>query len=599
MNLLRPFIASMICLFALQLWSQPFDQKFQVSTIEDDILDAYLAPDGSSVFLTTEDQYYLFSGQGRQLATAEYMNKAKGAVETAAFLAGAELGSRIRSISFDEGTGYMVLEDEILILLDYTAGVNKITAIELSTGKTLWETEEYRYTPDLQNQAQRVALGLVTQELAMRSMGAAVGAMGLNAGLAVTAVAYEAAGELLLSSNMSTAAAAFLIPLTGQKMVILKANDGLVALDYRTGEELWVFNEIPFTVGFYAEYDNKLTIANYVFELFASNEKSVFQIDLKDGSLVWKSTYQDQLDPAKAYQQGDRLIFHFYGLEVIDLNDGSQVYYGAPERDQVEVPAFLQAAGEEDGEEPMEEYSKGSIRIVDGKIFHSKIEEGTVVGWPKVNVQKIDLENGVLEWETEFVKALPEINQVTDDFVLLKVKGFAKESYQVFSRADGELIHEGVAEGKGGSIFRNRANVLWKENVFLKLDKKDVVLYDKSTFEVLKELDVDGQDVGKVQVIEDLGEEYLMICDKGLAFFNLDGTPNGKVELDKQEGAAWNKQQYFGYQKKETVAVNLAGKKMSGSIDFVPTEGEDIFIFTADAKYLFVIGKKISRLYEN
>ncbi len=567
----------------------------------------YLSPDASTILVNSDLGYTVLSGtNGEVIAQGEHVGKTNALnASLLGILRNRSLNraDAIENVRFDEGTEYLVFEEEgVVVFLDWNVSQNIVKAISLENGRELWRKESYRFSSPSKEQYVDLALSMAFNMRLNRTQ---------PRDIAAKNVRLQGYGEGVQTSNYASAIAlGFLTPLTGYQSFMLLLADGTYAtLDLLTGEEKWSYQD-PLTMGFSEiSEDGDLVIVNFNSSYLQKNERLILNLDPETGEERWRSSHLANFREGRTYLSGNRLICDYYGAEVFDLATGERVLLTVDEKvikTQNRMTAMFNSSA--DGGRGTEAIASPSVVLGD-RLYASVFKQGKRAfandGSSKALVQAFDLKTGRLLWESDKLKAGTDLSFASEEKVFVRQgKAFGKSALMVLEATSGRLI--GETETIDGFIYREGAGDILADGYLYRGGKKSVYAFDQSTLQLEQEFDTRKLSVGKLDVMLPAGEQLMTIGTKGMAFFSGESGQQHAVETSKVYGSYWNDQYAFLFLQKKTLAIDLDSQSEQGSISLVPERPEDDFdpgaefLFSANGGYLMTIreGQHVT-LYRN
>lgn len=236
--------------------------------------------------------------------------------------------------------------------------------------------------------------------------------------------------------------------LSEDNIVYIEEEDGfaislkksLIFIKAKTGEEIWETEKFKGVVGKYIYGNGYITTLNFVpgglAALFTGFKNQIAKINLKNGDIVWESTYIGRAERKVISKEfiydlrleGDKLFLFLNGIQVYDHNTGAHLWSAAYEETPkvVGAPANAKAFGV---------YHAVADPVISGNDIY-------VIEMTKKSNQKIkkyDLNTGKLLWtspEIKKAKALPNM-YVVDDKVIVQVGGVVEAQAYIYKRETG------------------------------------------------------------------------------------------------------------------------------------------------------------------
>lgn len=594
------FMYRFIVLFLLCCSSSVLAQPFQLEVeksfppqffdyfLSADQKDVYLSPDGMRLFINSDLRYQILSAStGDILAEGKHVNKQNAGIASIfGMLKNKSLNREdaIDKARFDEGTEYMVFpEENVILILDWNLDDNILKAIDLESGDVLWETNRYRYSASSASQYVDLMLGMAN-----------VGQLRRNrpADIARANARLQGYGtQTGISQDASPAALGFLTPMPGTGLCLFRVQDSHVAIDLKTGEEQWLYDQRKINIGFadMAE-DGTLIVVNFHSSFFKSNDRLILKIDPQTGKEIWATEHLSNFRAGRTYLVGDRLVCDYYGAEVFDLENGQRVFLTIDEkivkRQNAVTTAFMSDATGGRGTA-----SIASPSVVEGNHLYASVfklgkKRYANDGSSKAIILKYDLQSGDLIWESEKLSVGTNLNFVSKDHVFVrKGKALGKSSLIILDTESGNLLNETASID--GFIYRQGCADILTNDYLFRGGKKNIYAFSSNDWELSKKFDAKASKTGKLQAMIPSDQYLLSIGDKGAAFFDGHGQAQKVIQTPAVHGTYWNQRFCYLFTEKGTYAIDLHSQQEAARLPLVP--GEDIlFLFSEDGQRLIV-----------
>jgi outer membrane protein assembly factor BamB len=321
----------------------------------------------------------------------------------------------------------------------------------------------------------------------------------------------------------------------------------LVYIKAQTGEELWSTEKFKGVVGAYSYRgsDQTMVMVNFVPStlgaLFTGFKNQVVRINIKNGEIIWESTYIGRADRKVITKEflfdlnveNDKVYLNLSGLQVYDYNTGAKLWSAAFDY----TPDKL--VGKPTGTKLFGVYRAVAEPIVDGDDLYVL----DMTSKSSQYVKKYDRNTGKLLWtsrEIKDAKAIPGM-RVEDGKVLLQIGGMVEVQYhreyrsgdqlisetaikfenikpygiQAFSASDGTLVWESEKFKKGitNAISFNGNNIV--------CSGKELYSLDIATGKEKYEVPVAKGGVGLAQMILPFKDNIIVVVgEKGVSTFN-------------------------------------------------------------------------------
>ncbi|WP_395053416.1 PQQ-binding-like beta-propeller repeat protein [Flavobacterium sp.] len=555
------------------VWASEFDNKANVL--------AFVTQSNNFIIGTDTNSATMLDGEGKQLWSGDYKNLTTNKSNKC----------EIQYLVHGTKNGY-------LFLFDKKMGKDKVSILEMASGKELWNSEEY------QNLVPKGSNG------------------------------DEGQGEGELESvKFIDEMDAFLIS-QKESVILVKAN---------TGEKIWETNRFKGAIGkyIYNKEKNEIVMINYKPTLFgaifAGFKNQIVRINALNGDVIWDQPYfgfvEKELVTRKAivdiWIDKGKVFLYLNGLTVYDYATGKVIW-----------------KAHYDTEMEARTGRKMFYRTIANPLFTDKaVYLAMEGGRNKVKyVEKYDLETGKLQWTSEKITGafcMPNM-YLAGDKVMVQVGG----KFQVQEYRKETKTSVGVGSFAGGSTVEWVPYIYWdykaQKNSVLALDEKtgttawrsekfdkritDFVLdgtktlfvgdgdefysYDIKSGTQLFDVKHGDAGVGKATDVIDFNENVVVLSEKGLACYSKkDGKRVYATEKIKGVDYFYKKgENYFLRDQRNSkniiYGIDMTNGDVKGSVQSkgkggTPEFGDGIAI-TNDGEYIFTFqGKKVEKIKVN
>ncbi len=549
----------------------------------------YLSPDGQRLFFTSDLKYTVLSAEdGSIIAEDDNVQKANaGMASFLGILKNRSLNRKdaLEEVRFDEGTEYMAFDEKgIVVMMDWSKDKNIIKAIDLKSGEIKWQTERYRYSASSKSQMLDLILGMAGANFFQREYPQDIARASAN---------LQGFGEQTFTTQKASPAAyGFMIPLPSANKVMLRVQDKYVALDLDTGEEKWVYDKRVLNIGFSdIASDGNLVIVNFNSSYFQANERLILKLDVETGEEIWTTKHLSDFRAGRTYMVGDRLVCDYYGSEVFDLNHGERILISLDERvintQNKMTQAFASDASGSRGTEAI-----ASPSVVQGQYLYTscfKLGKRFFAndGSSKAIVQKYDLENGKMLWQSDKLGRGTDLSFASEDFVFVREgQAMGKSALFILDAATGEVLTE--TDNIDGFIYREGAADILTQSYLYRAGKKSVYAFNQENWKLEKEFDTRKSKVGKLQAMIPAYNELLAVGDKGLVFFDASGKTEDAIQTEPIIGTFWTGDYGFIFTTKNTLAIDLKERKIAKKLPLSVENGVQV-LFSEDASQMMMI----------
>lgn len=534
------------------VWESEFDNKATVLSV--------VNSEGNMILGTCDNQATMLDASGKTIWNGKYKALSTNGVSDANFQ-------------------FSVWGANALFVFDKKMGKDKLSVLNMATGKELWNTDAY-------------------------------------ADLSDENVEYisEVDGFLFSLKN---------------SLVLVKA---------KTGEKVWETSKFKGAIGSYLflREKNELIMVNYkptaLGALFTGFKNQFVRLNASNGEIKWDATFMGAVEKeivtrkplVKLNKVDDKIFLQLNGLQVFDYNSGQKLWAAVYETDEAGRKGF--------GSGVMASAIYGAIAdplVKDNAVY-------LVLGGEKLKtkyVEKHDLMTGKLLWTSEKIKeatAMPHI-YLSNGRVVAQVGGYVNQQKKTKERqSDGSFVikytSEWVFQGKFGILALDDADgkSSWRSEKFdkritdLVFDGNNVFAaggdefysYDIKSGKQNYSINHADAKVGKSLWAFDMGEDVAIVCDKGIAAYNK-ATGKRKYASDRVKDVdAYHivGKNFFLRNEKNNknilIAVDLATGNTKGEVTSKGKGGGaaygDGFDITSDGEYIFAFkGRSVEKLKVN
>jgi len=552
------------------------DLDFREYFLSDGQRQYYLTPEGDRLLVNTDLRYVIIDPQnGKEIASGEHIGKFNNITRAT--------GTLPSIMQFDEGSAYFVFEDKQQVLfLDWNGGKNVVKLVDLQNGEVLWEKTDYKITASLGKQMAGNFLGVTTNP-------------GLEAEFTspqfVADVTDFIGANLSLTNSASFIAQGLILRLPDLGLFILRTAEGLVGVSEDTGAKLWDFTSEKINVGEILQIpgtNDILFINNYLnavtpFGTKPSSAQSwMARIAGKTGKQLWRTNYEPPFNAMRIYFYDDKFCTDFDNVVCRNLSDGEQTFK-SPD-DFKNGPLMKKAQNDLQARLKFRRPS-----LFDGSLLYETSYQikGVQVGGSKTKVQKYEMEADKALWATDWLDKNSELYFLSDNKVLLeRSSGIAKTNLIGIDASSGKPLF--TTEEIKHYLFRNGAGALFTDEAIYISGKKETVVYDADSFEVIQRFDTKAADIGKLQAMFGTNNQVGYIADKGMAFFNKAGEVTYREETDRVEAAFWNSNATFLLNRNK---INIIDNRSLTSFETlkIPFNVRTLYFFNSTAELFAII----------
>jgi hypothetical protein len=500
---------------------------------------------------------------------------------------------KYKTINGDGGAGeseyqYVYWGPDLLFLFDKKAGKDRVSVVDVKTGKGLWNSNEY-------------------------------------SGLGEDNIDYIAEMDAF--------------------MFCMKSANVLV--DARTGRKIWETSIFKGSVGKYIYFPSskEMLMINYkptwLSALFSGFKNQLVRINATNGNVIWDVEYRGIVEKEVLTRKpivdidvkGDKIFLQLDGLQVFDFQNGKEIWSAVYESDQGVRTNFWNR-GPHGGK-----VLKGGVYGAISKPLYTEDAVYIVLGSDKLKtkfVQKHDLNSGKILWTSEKITsamALPAIH-LQGDRLVVQVGGIVNKQTieRVINRTQtgtetityynneydfmGSFGVLALNTADGKQVWRSEkfdkriSNLVFGEGMVFAGSGDEFYGFDVKTGEMKINVDHSKGKVGKTMWAFDNGDNVALVCDNGMAAYSKkDGA---KVyNTDKFRGVTNYHHlgnNFFLRREKESsntiAAVDLKTGVIKGIVKSKGKGGGDVYgdglDVTDDGEYIFSFrGKGVQKIKVN
>lgn len=555
----RPLLLTLFLLSFSAIFGQSFNKVYEKQNneglfnfVKEEKGSYYLAHSGEYLIMNSPGQFGIVDGNTGELITSgKHLEKDKGAQLISNIMYGKTPGFMADGEALKESSGFYVFQDEkVVVFLDWTLDKNIIKAFDLKTGKKIWETNRYRYTPEKNDQMASV--------LATIAFNKAVGGEIVRSGTTPSGAYYEIETDLYQQSVGSKDAQAFITPMEGTGNFLLKVQKKHVCLDIKTGEEKWMYDGYPINIAEnYMIKDNKeMVLVNFNPRYFGKSENLIIKLDTKTGEELVRIKPMTNFVENRTYVTENRLVTDYYGIEMYDLNTGKRILSNIDER-IIKARNTMAALGDENNSGVLSYPSfvengilyTGTSRI--GRQIHPM-----KAGGRNITVYAYDTETGKEIWSTQKPEHKSQMVDLTDKYLILKYqKGLNKHVFYGMDKETGKIT--GESDKIKQYLLRNGAGYIVSGNSVFISGKRGIYVYNLNTWKEVSELDTKKADIGKLQAMSLMKNGLFVVGDDGVGFYDEKGKHLKSLIVEDIEGTVWSDKLLMAFTGDEIIAVDL------------------------------------------
>ena len=578
------------------LFSQSLQLKFEKSftpNFFDYFLSAadkqfYLSDDGIRMMINSDLKYQIFSTEnGELVGEGEHVKKQNAGIASLFGILKNRSFNRedaIEKARFDEGTEYLVFQEEgLIIMLDWNKDENVIKALDLKTGELKWKTDRYRYSSSSKSQYVDLILGVANAGRLQRNT---------PRDIAYNNARLQGFGEGgIPNQDASPAARGFITPMSGSGSFLMRVQEKYVAIDLQTGTEKWVYDQRKINIGFSEmANDGNLIIVNFTSSYLKANQRLIIKLDPQTGKEIWTAEHISDFREGRTFLHQDRLICDYYGAEVFDLKTGQRVLLSISEK-TIKTQNAMTSMFMSDASGGRGTQSIASPSFVEGNFLYTSVFKlGKRIyandGSSKAMVHKYNLQTGAKIWESNKLPIGTDLSLATEDFVFVRQgKAMGKSALLVLDPKSGEVIAE--TDNIEGFIYRAGATDMLAGEYLFRSGKKNIYSFSTQNWKLSETYKSKDLLVGKIQALLPADNDLAVIGDKGMNFLS-----GGKmIHAGSVRSSFWNSDYCVLFLNNQTVIVNLKTNQEVGRLDFAPNE-DTIVLFSQNTNTLMVVKEK-------
>ncbi|NBC58809.1 MAG: PQQ-binding-like beta-propeller repeat protein [Bacteroidetes bacterium] len=537
------FICSFLLIIVfISTHAQQFKKKYDYdiersfgSLLKNDLTEFEISPNGNHVMMLTSEYVKILNKDGNEIFNYQCVPKTNSKSSLFSDLIGGEIGRMISNIRLDEGNGFWLYEKEnLIIILDWNLDKNLIMGFDLTTGEKLWEVDKYRYTPGKDEQ-----LGLVLAATAA----SAVASQSFSMGAILAEEAFKSIQTEALSRDGfgSKRAGAFITPLPGTDDFLLTHSEGISSINKKTGIENWTYDKRPLKIGeakVLKDY-NEVMLVNYNPKAITDSKTNyspnyfikdgyLVRLDLNTGKENAKVDVKGSFSKNRIHILENMYIVDFFGPEAYDLKTNKLVYEAISQETYEEDKKIKTVKLEKD-------WVKPSKSVFDGNyIYYVRSDFNTKGKW----IYAHDIKTGEKVWQTNELDDTASIEDITDETLLIKEFGIGKNFFTNIDKSTGEILF-GPVKVKQPLMVDKRKPWLFTTQNHLVHNGKRLYFLDKETLEEEKDIKLKKAKIGDVYAMDLLSSGFIMVGDKGVAFYDRAGNFQSNLKIKNVERSLW------------------------------------------------------------
>ncbi len=517
-----------------KVYNYDIDRSFG-TLLKGDLTEFEISPSGNHVMMLTSENVKTLDNKGEVIFEYQCVPKSNSDASFVSDLIGGQIGEMISNIRLDEGNGFWLFEKEnLIIILDWNLEKNVVMGYDLSTGEKLWETDKYRYTPGKDKQlgmlmAATAASAVASQSLSMGS---------ILANEAFTSIQTEALSREGVGSQR---AGAFITSLPGTDDFLLTHSEGISSINKKTGVENWTYDKRALKIGeikILPDY-NELMIVNFNPKALTDSKTDfspnyfikqgyLVRLDIDTGKENAKVDFKGSFAKNRIHILDDMYILDYFGPEAYDLETNELIY-----------EAISQETYEEDKKIKTVKLEKDWIRpsksvFDDQYIYYVKSDFSTKGKW----VYAHDIKTGEKIWQSDELDDSAGIVDLTGEKLLIKEFGIGKNFFTNIDKSTGEIL-VGPVKVKQPLLVDDRKPWLFTTENHLVHNGKRLYFLDKETLKEEKDITLKKATIGGVYAMDLLPSGFIMVGEKGVAFYDVKGNFQSNIKIKNVERSLW------------------------------------------------------------
>lgn len=517
-----------------KVYNYDIDRSFG-TLLKGDLTEFEISPSGNHVMMLTSENVKTLDKKGEVIFEYQCVPKSNSDASFVSDLIGGQIGEMISNIRLDEGNGFWLFEKEnLIIILDWNLEKNVVMGYDLSTGEKLWETDKYRYTPGKDKQlgmlmAATAASAVASQSLSMGS---------ILANEAFTSIQTEALSREGVGSQR---AGAFITSLPGTDDFLLTHSEGISSINKKTGVENWTYDKRALKIGeikILPDY-NELMIVNFNPKALTDSKTDfspnyfikqgyLVRLDIDTGKENAKVDFKGSFAKNRIHILDDMYILDYFGPEAYDLETNELIY-----------EAISQETYEEDKKIKTVKLEKDWIRpsksvFDDQYIYYVKSDFSTKGKW----VYAHDIKTGEKIWQSDELDDSAGIVDLTGEKLLIKEFGIGKNFFTNIDKSTGEIL-VGPVKVKQPLLVDDRKPWLFTTENHLVHNGKRLYFLDKETLKEEKDIKLKKAKIGGVYAMDLLPSGFIMVGEKGVAFYDVKGNFQSNIKIKNVERSLW------------------------------------------------------------
>ena len=505
------------------------------SLLKGDLSNFEISPSGDYVMMLSSDYVKTIDMNGDVIFEHQCVPKSNKSASLLSDFIGGQLGDLVSNFKIDEGNGFWLFEaDNLIVVLDWNLEDNLLIGYDLNTGEKLWERNEYRYSPGKDKQLAMILAASAVSTVASQS---------LSMGAIMAEGAFTAIHTDMVSAKGfgSKRAQAFITSLPETDDFLLTHNEGISSINKKTGDENWTYDKRPLKIGqaeVLPDY-NEIMLVNYNPKAITDSKTNfspnyfikqgyVLRLDTDTGKELAKVDFKGSFGPNRLYIKDGMYILDYFGAEAYDL-DTNEILYETITQELYEEDKKIKTVKLE------KEWIRPSKSIYDGKNIYYVRSDFTT---KKKRVFAHDIKTGKLLWKTDEMDDTAEIVDQIEGKLIIKEFGIGKNFFTNLDKSTGEIL-AGPQKVKQPLLVDNRKPWLFTTKNHLVHNGKRLYFLDKETLEEEKDIKLKKAKIGDVYAMDLLTSGFIMVGEKGVAFYDEQGNFQSKIKIKNVERSLW------------------------------------------------------------
>ncbi len=517
-----------------KIYEYDLDRSFE-NQLSNDLTEFEISPSGNYVIMITNEHIKTLNKDGNLIFEYKCVPKTNSKSSSFSDFIGGQFGKLISNIRLDEGSGFWLFEEEnLIIILDWNLNNNLVMAYDLNSGKKLWETNQYRYTPGKDKQLGKILAASAVSAVVSQSYSMSA----LIAEGAFTSIYNDKTSNEGVGSKRANA---FITALPKTDDFLLTNNSGITSINKKTGTENWTYDKRPIKIGetkVLEEY-NELMLVNYNPKVLTDSKTNyspnyftkqgyLVRLDIDSGEEKAKIDFKGSFADNRIYIHEDMYILDYFGVEAYDLKTNKLIYEAISQEDYQEDKKIKAVKLEKD-------WIKPSKTTFDKETFYYIKSNFTT---KKKRIFRHDLKTGEKIWQSKEFDESASIVDQSKNKILIKEFGIGKNFFTNIDKSTGKILN-GPVKVKQPLLVDNRKPWIFTTQNHLIHNGKRLYFLNKETLEEEKDIKLKKAKIGDVYAMDLLSSGIVMIGEKGAAFYDRKGNFLNNIKIKNVDSALW------------------------------------------------------------